>query len=253
MKNAFGIPQTLLLLGAGSDIGVATAKALVENGTTTVVLAGRHPDDYLDTADALRDSGATRVEIVRFDAANTASHQAVMDDIVARVGDIDASILAWGILGVQATAEQDPAEAVGIAQVNFVGAVSIGVLLANRIREQGSGTIVVLSSVAGERARRSNFVYGSSKAGLDTFFSGLGDALRGSGGRVLVVRPGFVVSKMTEGMEPVPFSTTPEAVAAAICNGLRRRDEELWVPAVLRVVMSGIRHAPRPIFRKLPL
>lgn len=253
MKNAFGIPQTLLLLGAGSDIGVATAKVLVENGTTTVVLAGRHPDDYRDTADALRDTGATRVEIVRFDAADTASHPALIDDIVARVGDIDASIVAWGILGVQATAEQDPAEAVEIVQVNFAGAVSIGVLLANRIREQGSGTIVVLSSVAGERARRSNFVYGSSKAGLDTFFSGLGDALRGSGGRVLVVRPGFVVSKMTESMEPAPFSTTPDAVAAAICKALKGRDEELWVPAVLRVVMSGIRHAPRPIFRRLPL
>jgi decaprenylphospho-beta-D-erythro-pentofuranosid-2-ulose 2-reductase len=113
--------------------------------------------------------------------------------------------------------------------------------------------MVVLSSVAGERARRSNYVYGASKAGLDAFFSGMGDALVGTGVRVMVVRPGFVHTKMTEGLDAAPLSTTPEAVAAAIVRGLERGSQTVWVPPTLRYVMSGLRHLPRPVFRRLPL
>lgn len=111
----------------------------------------------------------------------------------------------------------------------------------------------MLSSVAGERARRANFIYGSSKAGLDTFAQGLGDALHGTGVHVMVVRPGFVRSRMTEGMAEAPLATTPEAVATAIELGLRRRSETVWVPGALRVVMSAVRHLPRAVFRRLPV
>ena len=121
------------------------------------------------------------------------------------------------------------------------------------MRAQGHGTIVALSSVAGERARRSNFVYGSSKAGMDAFFQGLGDSLVGSGVKVMIVRPGFVHTKMTTGMDPAPLSTTADAVAAAIVRGLARGSETVWVPSTLRYVMSVLRHVPRPIFRKLPI
>jgi decaprenylphospho-beta-D-erythro-pentofuranosid-2-ulose 2-reductase len=161
--------------------------------------------------------------------------------------------VAFGVLGDQAEAEHDAAAALEIARVNYLGTVSVAVPVANRMRAQGHGTIVALSSVAGERVRRSNFVYGSSKAGMDGFLLGLGDSLVGTGVKVMVVRPGFVHTKMTEGMEAAPLSTTPEAVADAILAGLARGSETVWVPGALRYVMMVLRHVPRPIFRKLPL
>ena len=112
---------------------------------------------------------------------------------------------------------------------------------------------MVLSSVAGERARRSNFIYGSSKAGLDAFAQGLGDALHGTGVHVMVVRPGFVRSKMTAGLEEAPWRPRRRRSPTAIETGLRRRSETVWVPGALRVVMSALRHVPRPVFRRLPL
>ena len=122
-----------------------------------------------------------------------------------------------------------------------------------RLRAQGHGTLVLLSSVAGERVRRSNFVYGSTKAGLDAFYTGLTEALRPYDVGVTVVRPGFVHTRMTEGMKPAPLSTTPEAVASAVVDAVRNRREQVWVPAPLRGVMSVLRHLPRPVFRRLPV
>jgi decaprenylphospho-beta-D-erythro-pentofuranosid-2-ulose 2-reductase len=110
-----------------------------------------------------------------------------------------------------------------------------------------------LSSVAGERVRRSNFVYGATKAGLDGFYLGLGEALRGTGVEVLVVRPGFVHSKMTEGLDAAPLSVSPDQVAAAVITGVQGHRDLIWVPGPMRFVMSALRHVPRPIFRKLPL
>ena len=118
---------------------------------------------------------------------------------------------------------------------------------------QAHGTLIVLSSVAAERPRRSNFVYGASKAGLDAFAQGLGDALAGTGVDVMVVRPGFVRTKMTAGLKPAPLSTTPDAVAGAIVDGLRRGAHTVWVPPALRSVMSIVRHLPRPLFRRLSI
>jgi decaprenylphospho-beta-D-erythro-pentofuranosid-2-ulose 2-reductase len=140
-----------------------------------------------------------------------------------------------------------------LAQVNYVAPLVVGTELANAMRAQGHGVIVALSSVAGERPRASNFVYGSSKAGVDAFFSGLADSLVGTGVSVLVVRPGFVRSKMTAGLAVAPLATTPEAVAEAIVSGIRRNRHTVWVPGVMRWVMSGLRHTPRAVFRRLPL
>jgi decaprenylphospho-beta-D-erythro-pentofuranosid-2-ulose 2-reductase len=141
---------------------------------------------------------------------------------------------------------------VRLAQVNYTAAVSVGVVLGERMREQGHGSIVAFSSVAGERARRSNFVYGSTKAGLDAFYSGLTEALRPHGVTVTVVRPGFVHTRMTEGRRPAPLSTTPEAVAAITVDAVRRHRELVWAPAPLRLLMSVLRHLPRSVFRRLP-
>jgi decaprenylphospho-beta-D-erythro-pentofuranosid-2-ulose 2-reductase len=251
MKDAFGMPQSLLVLGGTSEIALATARRLIARRTRTVWLAGR-PSPALETAaSGLRDLGAD-VRTVAFDALDPDSHETALGKVFAE-GDIDMVLLAFGVLGDQARDENEPGAAVRVAQTNYTGAVSSGLVCAQALQSQGHGSLVVLSSVAGERARRANFIYGSSKAGLDVFAQGLGDALHGTGVHVMVVRPGFVHSKMTAGLPQAPLATTPEAVATAIETGLRRRSETVWVPGTLRVVMSALRHVPRAVFRRLPV
>jgi decaprenylphospho-beta-D-erythro-pentofuranosid-2-ulose 2-reductase len=252
MRDALGRYGTVVVLGGGSDIGRATARLLAARGST-LVLAARRPDELLDDAAALRAAGASAVEVVAFDALDTESHPRFLRDLFDRFGDVDLVLLAFGVLGDQEAAEKDAAAALEVARTNYVGAISVLIPVASRLREQGHGAIAVLSSVAGERGRRSNFVYGSAKAGLDVFCQGLADRLRGDGVRLLVVRPGFVRSKMTANLEAPPLSTTPEAVARATLEGLDRDADVVWVPGSLRWVMSGLRHLPRPIFRRLPI
>jgi decaprenylphospho-beta-D-erythro-pentofuranosid-2-ulose 2-reductase len=248
VKDSLGSVQSVLVLGGGSEIALATVRELVGRRATTVVLAARRPDALEAEVKELRELAAGRpnvtIEAVPFDADALDSHDAFVDGVFDRFGDFDVVLIAFGVLGEQSRAERDSAAAVDIARVNYLDPVGVAVPVANRLRAQGHGTIVVLSSVAGERARRSNFVYGSTKAGLDAFFQGLGDAL---------VRPGFVHTKMTEGLDPAPLATTPEAVAEAIVRGLERGSEIVWVPPALRWVMTVLRHVPRPLFRKLPL
>jgi len=252
VRDALGAVQSVLVLGGSSDIGVATARRLLGSRAGSVVLAGRRPDALVAAADALRRSGAGDVETVAFDADDTASHGAFVERICG-VRDFDVVVLAAGVLGDQDAAEQDPEVAVDVLRTNLLGCASIALHVARRLRTQGHGTLVVLSSVAGERVRRSNFVYGASKAGLDGLALGLGDSLVGSGASVMVVRPGFVHTKMTAGRPPGPLATTAEAVAEAIDDGLRRNREIVWVPGLLRHVMAVLRHVPRPIFRRLPI
>lgn len=251
MKDAFGTPQSLLILGGTSEIALATARRLIARRTRTVWLAGR-PTSALETAAAgLRELGAD-VRTVAFDALDSDSHESALAPAFTE-GDIDMVLLAFGILGDQARDENEPGAAVRVAQTNYTGAVSAGLICARALQAQGHGSLVVLSSVAGERARRANFIYGSSKAGLDAFAQGLGDALHGTGVHVMVVRPGFVRTRMTAGLPEAPLATTPEAVATAIEVGLRRRSETVWVPGPLRLVMSALRHAPRAVVRRLPV
>jgi decaprenylphospho-beta-D-erythro-pentofuranosid-2-ulose 2-reductase len=251
MRDALGRVGSVLVLGGGSEIGLAITERLVADGCETVVLAARRPDTVASAAERLRAAGASTVEAVAFDACDSGSHQAVVDGVFHRFGDIDLVLAAFGVLGDQATFDADPAAAAEAVQANYVGAVSSLLAVAARLRAQGHGTIVVLSSVAGERARKSNYVYGSSKAGLDAFAQGLGDALEGTGARVLVVRPGFVKGRMTEGMDPAPLATTPEGVADVVIAALASGREVAWAPGPLRWLMSVLRHLPRPVWRKV--
>ena len=253
MKDAVGAVQSVLVLGGGSDIGLAIARELVGHRARTVVLAGRQPERLGAAAAELRASGATRVETLAFDATDFGTHSKFVDDAFALVGDIDLVVLAFGVLGDAEVAERDPIAALEIVQTNYTGVVSVGIPLAERLRTQGHGTLLLLSSVAGERVRKANFVYGSSKAGADGFFQGLGDRLDGSGVNVVIVRPGFVRTKMTVGMTDAPLSTTPEAVATAVTMALARNSGIVWVPGPLRWVMAVVRHLPRPVFRRLPV
>jgi len=247
--DAVGNPQSILLLGGTSEIGLATVEAFASDRPLRVVLAGR-PSPRLDEAKARLEARGCAVETIPFDAREADT------DVVSKAfagGDIDVALVAFGLLGDNERAWTDVAVAVELAQVNYTAAVGVGVALGERMTAQGHGSIVAFSSVAGERARRSNFVYGSTKAGLDAFYSGLTEALRPVGVHVTVVRPGFVHTRMTEGLKPAPLSTTPEAVAAVVVDAVRTRKELVWAPAPLRFVMSALRHVPRAIFRRLPI
>ncbi|MCN9244238.1 decaprenylphospho-beta-D-erythro-pentofuranosid-2-ulose 2-reductase [Streptomyces sp. RY43-2] len=248
-KDTFGTPRSLLLLGGTSEIALATARRLVARGARTVWLAGR-PSPALEAAAAhLRRLGAD-TRTVPFDALDSEAHEGALGKVFAE-GAVDLVLLAFGVLGDQATDERDPVAAARVAQTNYTGAVSAGLVCAGALQAQGRGSLVVLSSAAGERARRGDFIYGSSKAGLDVFAQGLGDALHGTGVHVMVVRPGFVRTRGTSGRAEGPLPTTPEQVATAIELGLRRRSEVVWVPGSLRLVMSALRHLPRQVFRRL--
>jgi decaprenylphospho-beta-D-erythro-pentofuranosid-2-ulose 2-reductase len=251
MKDAFGSVQSVLVLGGTSDIALATVRKLAERRARTVVLAGRDTARLSSAAADLERSGATRVDVVPFDATDFDSHQRLVDEAWARHHEFDLVLLAFGVLGEQERDERDAASALQVIDVNFRAAVSLGIPIAQKLRAQGHGTIVVLSSVAGERARRANFVYGASKAGLDAFYQGLADSLVGSGVQVVVVRPGFVHTRMTAGRPAAPFSTTPDKVADDIVRGVARGSVTVWSPGILRPVMSAVRHLPRPIFRKM--
>lgn len=249
MRDGTGGVQSVLVLGGASDIALATVERLVADRCRRVVLAGR-PSSGLDEAAARVRAAGADVEVVAFDAAEVESHEKVIGAVFA-AGDVDAVLLAFGVLGDQAVFDADHAAALDAVTVNYTGAVSAGLAVADCLRRQGHGTLVVLSSVAGVRVRKDNFVYGSTKAGLDGFAQGLGDALGGSGARVMVVRPGFVTTKMTEGMAPAPFSTTAEQVAGDIVAGMRRGAHTVWSPAVLRAVFGVLRLVPRPLWRRL--
>ena len=261
MQNAFGQPQTIVLLGGTSDIGVAIARELLSPVTRTIVLACRDVDAGERVAAALRTStpatptsdGQLDVEVVHFDAEATQSHPEVLGDIAARHGDLDVVVLAFGMLGEGDATATDPAAAARLAQVNFTGAVSASLATVAQLRQQGHGALVVMSSVAGERVRKGNFVYGSTKAGLDGFAQGLSDWLAGTGVTVLIVRPGFVHSAMTRGLKAPPFSTTPDKVAAAAVKGLRAGRRIVWTPGILRLIFLVFRHTPVAIWRRLPL
>ncbi len=252
MDNALGEPQTILLLGGTSDIGLAIVREVLSPGARTVVLACRNVEKGELAAAGLRHGGLA-VHVVHFNGSDTASHEQVIADVVAQHGDIDLAILAFAQLGDGAVTSKDVQAASEIAHVNFTGTVSATIAVANRMRGQGHGAIVMLSSVAGERVRAANPVYGGTKAGIDGFAQGLGDALAADGVHMMVVRPGFVHSAMTQGLKAAPFSTTPEQVAAVTAKGLRAGRRTVWAPGILRYVFSALRHVPGPVWRRLPL
>lgn len=252
MDNALGEPQSILLLGGTSDIGLAIVRELLTPATRTVVLACRDVGKGEKAAAGLRHSALT-VDVVHFDGTDTANHEAVVADVASRHGDIDLAVLAFALLGEGEVTSREVSAAAEIAHVNFTGTVTATIAVANRMRAQGHGAIVMLSSVAGERVRSANPVYGGTKAGIDGFAQGLGDGLAADGVHMMVVRPGFVHSAMTAGKKAAPFATTPEKVAQVTAKGLRARRRMVWAPGVLRLVFMALRHVPGPVWRRLPL
>lgn len=257
--DATGNPQAILLLGGTSEIALAIAERYLRNAHARIVLADLPDHPRKDAAiEQMRAAGAKAVDWIDFDALDTDSHPAVID-AAFKDGDVDVAVVAFGLLGDAEELWQNQRKAVQIAGINYTAAVSVGVLLGEKMRAQGSGRIIAMSSAAGERVRRSNFVYGSTKAGLDGFYLGLGEALREFGVRVLVIRPGQVRTTTTiehwkaTGAKEAPFTVDKEDVAELAVTASNKGKDLIWAPGPFRFVMMVLRHIPRPIFRKLPI
>jgi decaprenylphospho-beta-D-erythro-pentofuranosid-2-ulose 2-reductase len=249
MPDARGRPVRILLLGGTSEIGLAILAALPATPGTEVLLAGRDTVRLAAACQAMKEL-SYQVETLPFDATAIDSHPALIEAAFSR-GAIDIVIAATGILVPQETLEREPAQAGLLIETNFTGHVTTLLAAAARMRAQGSGAIVILSSVAAVRPRKANLVYGAAKAGLDAFGRGLADSLHGSGVRVLLVRPGFVTGRMTRGMAPAPLATTPDQVGAAVAAALARGDSTIWVPRQLAAAAQLLRLIPRPAWRRL--
>jgi decaprenylphospho-beta-D-erythro-pentofuranosid-2-ulose 2-reductase len=236
----------VLLLGGTSEIGLAILSSLALGPDTEVILAGRDQQRLEAAGKSLN----RPVTVVLYDAVQTDAHQGIADQISAG-GVPDLVIAATGILIGQEQAERDVRLAATMIETNFTGHVTALLALGEAMRKRGSGTIVVLSSIAAVRPRKFNSVYGATKAALDAFARGYADSLHGTGVRVLLVRPGFVIGKMTEGMSPAPLATTPEAVGAAVAKALRGSSSVVWVPAPLVALATAMKLIPRPLWRQM--
>jgi decaprenylphospho-beta-D-erythro-pentofuranosid-2-ulose 2-reductase len=251
--DAVGNPQTILLLGGTSEIGLAICARYLQNAHARIVLAAMPGDPGRDDAVAqMKAAGARSVELIDFEATDPDSHPKMIEAAFAN-GDVDVAIVAFGILGDAEELWQNQHKAVLAVEINYTAAVSVGVLLGEKMRAQGFGQIIAMSSAAGERVRRSNFVYGSTKAGLDGFYLGLGEALREFGVRVLVIRPGQVRTRMSAHVKEAPLTVDKEYVANLAVTASAKGKELVWAPAAFKYAMMVLRHIPRPIFRKLPI
>jgi decaprenylphospho-beta-D-erythro-pentofuranosid-2-ulose 2-reductase len=249
--NGLGAVQSVLVVGGASEIGLATVRRLASKGRLQrVVLAGR-PSDRLEEAHrqlAAELRGAA-VETASMDLTRIGGIADIVDGLWQ--GGIDVVVLAAGVLPDPDEAARDPRVAVHAANVNYVGQLEAGTAALAAMQRQGHGSLVVISSVAAERPRKDNFVYGSSKVGLDAWATGAADALSGSPIRVVVVRPGMVRTRMSAGMPEAPMTCDADDVAKVAAKAAVRGPTTVWVPGKLRYVMSVLRHLPRPIFRRL--
>jgi decaprenylphospho-beta-D-erythro-pentofuranosid-2-ulose 2-reductase len=243
--------RRVLVLGGSSEIALAIVRALQARSPRDVALVGRDAGVLDSAAGELSAAGCRRVSTFELDALDLARHAEVLERAFRELGGADIVILAVGVLGERGGLPADITAASAVLQVNLVGAGSLMMHAARRLCDGGGGTIIVLSSVAAERPRRANVVYGASKAGLDSLARGLGDALHAHDVHLLVVRPGFVLTKMTRDLAPAPLPSTPRVVAAAVVNGLERGANTVWVPRTLRWLMLMMRLVPRPLFRRI--
>jgi short-subunit dehydrogenase len=241
-------PRSVLILGATSDIGRAAARAFAAEGYA-VRLAARDTERLQPDAQDFRLRFSVEVTLHRFDAVNTAGHEAFVDSLA----DLPTiGLCAVGLLGEQKLAEADHDHASAIIRSNFEGPATIFAVLARRMEARGSGILVGISSVAGDRGRASNYVYGASKSGFTAFLTGLRQRLAKSGVRVITVKPGFVRTRMTQGLDlPQWLTAEPEEVGQAIVQACRRGKDVVYVRPVWRWIMLVVRSLPETVFKRL--
>jgi decaprenylphospho-beta-D-erythro-pentofuranosid-2-ulose 2-reductase len=252
MTDIAGMPKNVVAIGGGADLSRAILRLLVGRGLNSVLLAGRTVESLEGAVKDLHGLPVDKVEVALLDVTDISGLERFADVAVERLGAIDLVLIASGVLGTTELARLDAATVASLATSNFTGPAAAMAAFARVLRSQGHGRIVVLSSVAGYRGRSANLVYGAAKAGLDGFALGLGDALAGTGVKVMVVRPGFVRTKMTAGRPAPPFAIGPSEVAEAVVRGLEKDAEVVWVPPVLRYIFAALRLAPRSLWRRMP-
>ena len=251
MRDGVGRMQNVLVVGGTSDIGLATAEALLGDAGGTLILAGRE-SDALTNAAARMASDRRAVRTLPYDASFSADAVgAMLHRAAAYGGDLDAVLVCVGALGEQARLDEDTVATEESLRANMLGPAIATHAAAMLLAQQGHGVVVVLSSVAALRPRRDILAYSAAKAGLDSYACGLADVFAGTGARVIVVRPGQVRTKMTAGLPDVPFTVDATQVAAAIRRGVLSGARVVYVPAVLRFVMAVLRALPGPLFRRL--
>ncbi len=249
--SADRVARRVLVLGGASEIALEIVAELQARAPREVALLGRDPAALEEAAEGLEKLGCVRVVRAELDALDTDSHERVLADAFAQLGGADVVIVAVGLLGERGAPDADVPAALRVLEVNALGAGSLLLRAAQRLREQRAGTLVVLSSVAALRPRPANVVYGASKAGLDALAQGLGMALAEDGVHVMVVRPGFVRTRMTRGLPEPPLATTAQAVARRVADGLDRGAATVWAPRSMRWVMLVIRALPRSVVRRM--
>jgi len=242
--------KRVLVIGASSAIAVATARLLARRGAF-LVLAGRSRQRLLTVAADLESHGAAGVALLEFDAAITSNYEQLAAE--AWGDGLDLVLLAHGVLPDQ-QAVQDNVVATQLAmQVNANSAIAWLAALAHRFEQRGAGTIAVLSSVAGDRGRQSNYVYGAAKAALTVYTDGLRNRLTGCGVCVVTVKPGFVDTPMTHGFSKGPLWSTPERIAEGIVRAAGRRGRVVYLPGFWRYIMCLIKLLPGRLFDRLSL
>ncbi|MHB8691855.1 MAG: SDR family NAD(P)-dependent oxidoreductase [Solirubrobacteraceae bacterium] len=241
--------KKVLLIGGSSEIGLAILKRLAADGPVAPYLLGRD----LSAMRAALNGVQLQGECGELDVVATGTIEPAIDSAFAALGEVDVVVLVIGLLGAQAGLDAAPAAASAVLHVNVVGCGAAMIAALRHLRGQGRGSLIVLSSVGAERPRASNAVYGAAKAGFDSLAQGLSDSVQGSGVEVIVIRPGFVTTKMTAGLKPAPLATSAEAVAEASVKALGGGSRTVWVPATLRPLFTVLRHLPRAVYRKLPL
>lgn len=245
-----GLPRRVLALGATSAIAEATLRLLAETGAS-FCLVGRNPDKLAAVQADLLTRGAAAASTIAVDLDDSSLHPTVLNQAAAALGTIDLALIAHGVLGNQQLAEADYGAAEAILRTNFLSAVSLVGALANYFAPENRGTIAVISSVAGDRGRKSNYVYGASKGGLNVYLDGLRHRLRGTGVHVLTIKPGFVATPMTAHLPPSPLFASPKQVAADILRAVEKRREVAYTPPFWWAIMLVVRSLPGFIFNRL--
>jgi decaprenylphospho-beta-D-erythro-pentofuranosid-2-ulose 2-reductase len=249
-RNETTVPSRVLILGATSGIAIALARLLTARGASFFLVA-RDPEKLRAVEMDLKTRGAASVESRVMDLNDTANHPALLADAAHALGVIDLSFLAHGILGNQAETESSFPAAAAVLETNLLSAASLITWLANYFEARGEGTLAVLSSVAGDRGRRSNYVYGASKAGLNTLMAGVRNRIDRSGVNVLTIKPGWVDTPMTAGIDPNPLFVSPQRAARGILRAIVKRKDVVYVPRFWAVIMFVVRSLPESLFKRL--
>lgn len=244
--------KRILIIGATSAIAEATARLFAARGDT-LVLAGRDMPQLNRIADDLKLRGAVNAHVLALDVNDFAKHSAAIQEAANQLGGLDIALIAHGTLGNQADCERDFSLALKELNTNAISVMSLLTELANRMQAQGSGQLAVIGSVAGDRGRPSNYVYGTAKAAVATFCEGLRARLYPHNVNVLLIKPGFVDTPMTAAFKKGPLWAKPDLIAKLIVRALDRRKEVIYTPAVWTLIMLIIRMIPRPIFNRLKL